>query len=119
MRISKRTIQFVLLGILGLLLIYYFLVSTKPLERVTLEGYITCIPKKETNTLGCEKGIVNAKGEYYESDTLLMSTFSPQFEIGSQISARGVMRKYSWYQRLINPSKATGSFSITDSLRIE
>lgn len=117
-RISKRTIQLFLLAVLGLLFVYYMFMMTKPLERVSLSGYFACIPTKREGTLGCNKGIVTQKGEYFESHTLMMSTFAPRFEIGDSISARGILRKYSPLQRLIKNSKASGSFAITDSLHI-
>lgn len=90
-------------------------------QRMTMEGEIVCLPKKNTGdiqTMECQLGLLGNDGNYYILDTNLISQTPPQYDTGDRISASGTVTPIEflstdkWQQYQVK-----GIFSVTDSFK--
>ncbi len=94
-------------------------ITVSPIERVTLEGTYTCLPRKDTEgpqTLECALGIKDDDGSFYALDTVLLQSMIPPLQTGDRIRAQGILTPIErlstdYWKRY----EIKGIFSVTDS----
>ena len=91
-------------------------------HSVALSGETICLPHKAggTQTTECAMGLKASDGKNYVLDFNLLSSTTPQFTLGTRVSANGIITPIAQLDTDRWQSyDVAGIFSVTDNLQIE